>query len=204
MSLSETPAESPLRSQLLQIYAEVERDIAAAAPVCDLSGRCCRFQEYGHRLYLSRPEAELLLETGLPAGAVMDEAGCPFQQGKLCTARERRPLGCRVYFCDPGYTGRAEEFSEHYIAKLKRLHQAADQPWEYGSLHEFLREWQQTHAAPVCDATGTKTSSADLEVFSGRSGFAEVAGSTVPILEPEGLNSQAVEEPYCEQGPEKF
>ena len=28
---------------------------------------------------------------------------CPFQKDNLCTAREPRPLGCRVYFCDPAY-----------------------------------------------------------------------------------------------------
>ena len=129
-----------LRAGLLDIYARVGEEIAAAAPVCEASGRCCRFLEFGHRLYLSRTEAELLLEEGLPAGSTVDEAGCPFQVGKLCTARERRPLGCRVFFCDPNYAGRAEEFSERYIAELKQLHLDTGTEWEYGPLHEFLRE----------------------------------------------------------------
>ena len=42
------------------------------------------------------------------------------------------------------------------------------------------------------------------EDFSGRSGFAEVVGDIVPILEPEGLNSQSVEEPRCERDPARF
>ena len=131
---------NPLREGLLEIYEALGVEVAAAGPVCDLSGRCCRFKEYGHRLYISRPEADLLLEQGLPPGASIDEAGCPFQQGNLCTARERRPLGCRVYYCDPKYAGRGEELSERFITQLKQLHAETETPWEYGPLHAFLAE----------------------------------------------------------------
>src|SRR5690349_9303517 len=133
---------TPLREGLLAIYDELAADIAAAAPVCELSGRCCRFKEYGHTLFISRAEAELLLEQGLPDNATIDEAGCPFQINGLCTARERRPLGCRVYFCDPGYAGKGEAITERHIARLKELHDETGTPWEYRPLHHFLREAQ--------------------------------------------------------------
>jgi Fe-S-cluster containining protein len=129
-----------MRDALLAIYDELAAEIAAAAPVCNLSGRCCRFKEYGHTLFLSRPEAELLLEQPFPEDARLDEAGCPFQVNGLCTARERRPLGCRVYFCDPNYAGKGEALSERYIARLKQLHEAAGTPWDYRPLHEFLHD----------------------------------------------------------------
>lgn len=133
------PAE-PLRDKLLALYDDLAADIARAAPVCELSGRCCRFKEYGHTLFISRPEADLLLEQGLPANAVVDEAGCPFQVQGLCTARDRRPLGCRVYYCDPNYAGVGEALSERYIARLKVLHEESATDWEYRPLHHFLRE----------------------------------------------------------------
>lgn len=133
---------------LRQLYEDLDHDVAQAAPVCEISGRCCRFKEYGHRLYLSRPEANLLLEQGLPADSTIDEARCPFQAGTLCTARDRRPLGCRVYFCDPNYAGVGEALSERYIARLKSLHETTETPWEYGPLHAFLREAAQQVAAP--------------------------------------------------------
>jgi len=129
-----------LQAGLQVIYDELAADIAAAAPVCEVSGRCCRFREYGHTLFLSRSEAEVLLSAGLPPGAVVDDAGCPFQIGGLCTARERRPLGCRVYFCDPQYAGQGEVLSERYIRRLKDLHTATGTPWEYRPLIHFLRE----------------------------------------------------------------
>lgn len=126
------------RAGLQRIYAALEADVAAAGPVCQASGRCCRFQDYGHTLFLSQLEAELLLEEGLPAGAALDRSSCPFQQGKLCTARERRPLGCRVFFCDPSYQERAGELSEKYIGELKRLCERLGRDWEYGPLFDVL------------------------------------------------------------------
>lgn len=138
-----------LRAGLLQIYDDLAQDIAQRAPVCDLSGRCCRFKEYGHRLYISRPEAELLLQNGLPEGAQVNDAGCPFQIGQLCTARELRPFGCRVYFCDPKYAGQAEELTEEYLARLKSLHASTNTPWDYAELSVFLHEWQDAQLVPV-------------------------------------------------------
>jgi Fe-S-cluster containining protein len=131
---------TPIRDGLLQIYDDLAADIAEAAPVCELSGRCCRFKEYGHTLFISRSEAELLLEHGLPENSVVDEAGCPFQIDGLCTARERRPLGCRVYYCDPKYAGVGEALGERYIARLKQLHDQTGARWEYRPLHRFLDE----------------------------------------------------------------
>jgi Fe-S-cluster containining protein len=127
-----------IRDGLLAIYDDLAAEIAQAAPVCELSGRCCRFQEYGHTLFISRPEAELLLEQGLPENAVVDESGCPFQINGLCTARERRPLGCRVYYCDPNYAGIGEALSEASIGRLKQLHEETGTPWDYRPLHRFL------------------------------------------------------------------
>jgi hypothetical protein len=131
---------SPLRDRLLEIYDNLAADIATAAPVCELSGRCCRFREYGHTLFISRTEAELLLEPGLPENAVVDDASCPYQINGLCTARERRPLGCRVYFCDPNYAGQGEALTERYLGQLKQLHAETGTPWEYRPLHHFLEE----------------------------------------------------------------
>jgi Fe-S-cluster containining protein len=128
----------PLRQALVGLYADLAAEIAVAAPVCELSGRCCRFKEYGHTLFISQPEAELLLEQGLPKDATIDAASCPFQIEGLCTAREKRPLGCRVYYCDPNYTGVGESISERYIARLKQLHHETGTPWDYRPLHHFL------------------------------------------------------------------
>src|SRR5215467_4173879 len=92
-----------LRRCILELYEEVDRRVRAAGPVCVASGRCCRFKEWGHVLFLSNLEADVLLD-GAPAyDRPVSASFCPFQKENLCTARQPRPLGCRVYFCDPAY-----------------------------------------------------------------------------------------------------
>lgn len=133
-----------------EIYQWVDEQIRQAAPRCEISGRCCRFREYGHRLYITRTEAEKLLLTPRPAEVAWAEFRreqvlnrCPYQVAGRCTARENRPLGCRIYFCDPEFDEAACELTEAALQKLKQVHDQYQQPWEYRDLADFLDEYQQ-------------------------------------------------------------
>lgn len=128
------------RQQVLELYQEVDRKVAAAGPVCVASGRCCRFKEYGHVLYISNLEAEVLLNAAPPYESPVTSDFCPFQKGNLCTAREPRPLGCRVYYCDPNYQETGTQITETYLRKLKDLADANGVPWLYAPLHYFLND----------------------------------------------------------------
>src|SRR5579883_3642264 len=95
--VKETGMSETLRRQVLELYQEVDAAVAAAGPVCVASGRCCRFKEYGHVLFLSSLEADVLLAQAPPYEPPVTPDFCPFQKENLCTAREPRPLGCRIY-----------------------------------------------------------------------------------------------------------
>ncbi|MFM8224374.1 MAG: hypothetical protein ACKOJF_36205 [Planctomycetaceae bacterium] len=127
-------------AELPGLYASLESEIHKSNPVCDLSGRCCRFEEYGHTLFVSAPELHWLLSVPYEAGAQVGPEGCPYQVGNICTARERRPLGCRVYFCDPNWAGKGEDLSERYIKQLKDLHDLHQVAWDYRPLHRHLQQ----------------------------------------------------------------
>jgi hypothetical protein len=127
-----------VRNAVLAVYAAADAAVAAAGPRCDASGRCCRFTEYGHTLFLSAFEAELLLEGAPVYEQPVSRDGCPFQVGGLCTAREARPLGCRIYFCDPAYQDRMATITEEALAALKRIADAHGTGWHYAPLHHFL------------------------------------------------------------------
>lgn len=160
MSPAETPEADdlpPFAGSLRALYADLDADVAALAPACGLSGRCCRFTEYDHTLFLSAPEAALLV-AGAPATSrpLDDGATCPWQdRAGRCTAREARPLGCRVYFCDPAYQDHAPALSEKYIGRLKRLVDALGLPWDYAPLHRHLKraEAEGRLAGPASGAT---------------------------------------------------
>jgi Fe-S-cluster containining protein len=129
-----------LQRRVLAIYAEADAAVAAAGPQCESSGRCCRFKEYGHTLFISRLEAEVLLAAapGYEKPAPADY--CPFQKENLCTAREPRPLGCRVYFCDSAYQETGNQITETYLRRLKQLADELGLGWRYAPLHVFLNE----------------------------------------------------------------
>src|SRR5437867_7094860 len=129
-----------LRQQVLDLYREVDREVQAAGPVCVASGRCCRFKEYGHVLYLSNLEADVLLSAAPAYDTLVSTDFCPFQKENLCTARAPRPLGCRVYYCDPNYQETGNQITERYLQQLKQLAQDHNVAWRYAPLHQYLNE----------------------------------------------------------------
>jgi hypothetical protein len=129
-------------ADLCALYAQVDAEVARLGPVCQLSGRCCRFKEYGHTLFVSTAEAQLLMDRAPQPQRPIDRGEtCPWQDVRgHCTARDCRPLGCRVYYCDPSYEPSAYEVSERYIAQLKALTDKHGLAWNYAPLHRHLGE----------------------------------------------------------------
>ena len=150
-----------LRQDVLAVYAAADAAVRAAGPRCDASGRCCRFTEYGHTLFISAFEAELLLEHAPAFEVPVSRDGCPFQVNGLCTARDARPLGCRIYFCDLSYQDRMAEITEDAIAALKRVADAHGGGWHYAPLHHFLNARPEP---PPADSMSTPTTRVPLPV----------------------------------------
>ncbi len=142
------PIADPIDIELSALYAQLDAAVAERAPVCQISGRCCRFQEYGHTLFLSSIEFEYLMANAPPPIRPIDDgATCPWQdRAGRCTARTARPLGCRVYFCDPAYEGEAPVLTERFLGLLKRLAERHDRTWQYAPLHRHLRDREPSSA----------------------------------------------------------
>src|SRR3954469_17513729 len=138
-----------LSNSVAAILAEADADIAARRPVCRASGRCCRFEEYGHRLYVTAAEmvyfqkhkTQNTKHDTVPDGRALvslpqffareSPRGCPYQVEGLCTAREARPLGCRLYFCDENAQSWQNEVYEKYHGKLRAVHEQFGLPYRY-------------------------------------------------------------------------
>lgn len=123
-----------------ELYRAVQAEIERRRPVCVVSGRCCRFDEFGHRLYVTALELAHFFNRLPPAQPRMDNpGGCPFQVGKLCSVHPFRPFGCRIFFCDSTSTQWQNALYEQFHADLKRLHQTLRIPY-------FYTEWRQAMA----------------------------------------------------------
>jgi hypothetical protein len=137
------PVLGPLAAaDLCAVYEQVDAEVARLGPVCQLSGRCCRFKEYGHTLFVSTLEAQHLMQNApAPERPLDDGETCPWQDPRgQCTARDCRPLGCRVYYCDPAYEPSAYDLSERFIAQLKTVTDKHGLTWNYAPLHRHLEE----------------------------------------------------------------
>ncbi|HWE97893.1 MAG TPA: hypothetical protein VG269_28310 [Tepidisphaeraceae bacterium] len=47
---------APVRDAVRTVYAALQDAIDVRRPICVTSGRCCRFEEFGHRLYVTTME----------------------------------------------------------------------------------------------------------------------------------------------------
>jgi Fe-S-cluster containining protein len=130
--------------------------VRAKRPLCLASGACCRFEEYGHRMYLSGLEAAFVvarIDTARAARAanplrileVRDaraRGDCPYLRDGLCGEHEERPLGCRIFFCDKGADGRGAEWQSELYESMHRetiaLHERLGVPYRYLEWREAL------------------------------------------------------------------
>lgn len=149
MNLAEEPS---FDERMRAFYAATDAAIAAHRPVCINRGACCKFGQFGHKLYVTQVELRYFLSQQRAAGlkpVVSDEA-CPYQVGGQCTARDHRPLGCRVFFCDPAAKAWQPDEYERGLAELKQIGAEFDIPYQYGEWLAGLR------AAESADADGVE------------------------------------------------
>lgn len=114
-------------------YADLERELSVLRPKCELSGRCCRFKDFDHQLWTTDLELDYLLaRAGRPSPG--PEGVCPWLKDGLCSVRDHRMLGCRIFFCDPGYKDAMGPLYEKYHRRLKDIHARHGLPYAYGEL----------------------------------------------------------------------
>jgi Fe-S-cluster containining protein len=91
-----------LAGRMDAFFEQIDRTVAGYFPVCRNRGECCHFSTYGHKLYVTSIELIHFVRHALPAWRKPErEPACPYQIEGLCAARSFRPLGCRIFFCDP-------------------------------------------------------------------------------------------------------
>ena len=139
----EAAGRAEVRDAVGQLYADVQREVEARRPVCVLSGRCCRFEEFGHRLFVTTIEMAAFVHALGPADGLTrpgwDGTGCPFQVKKLCGVHGARPFGCRMFYCDETSTDWQQQAYERFHARIKDLHEQLGVPYQYVEWRHALR-----------------------------------------------------------------
>ncbi len=127
-----------LEAELRQVYDEVDEEIRATGVVCEARGLCCDFDRSPHVLYASSIEIRYVRELH-PEPFSAGSRLCPFWADGLCTSRERRPLGCRTYFCDDRHREALQEIYERHYSRLKEIAGRYGSPWTYEPFVPALR-----------------------------------------------------------------
>lgn len=125
-------------ADLAAILSEADAAVADGGPVCRACGECCRFDELDHRLYVSTGELALL--SAYRPRRVCRPGRCPYQAAERCTARRRRSLGCRVFFCDPAAGEWSAALYEEHHRRIRLLHARAHVPYHYVELTAALAD----------------------------------------------------------------
>lgn len=141
-------ADPRVDGTLRAIDAEVAESTRAAKPLCVASGRCCRFEQFGHRLFVTGLEAAWVLRrlrsdldrslTGSELAAAMASGTCPFLRDGLCSVHTIRPFACRTFFCDPRATAWQAELHERMHARVRSLHDEVGVAYRYGEWRAML------------------------------------------------------------------
>lgn len=131
------------------LYARAQQFIDAQQPTCWNRGECCRFGAFGHRLFVTTMELAYYLAAGeVPAVPAVD--ACPHAHDGRCHARDRRPLGCRIFYCDPEAQRWQPPLTERLLAELRTLHN------ELGVEYVYV-DWMVALAALAGQARSSRT-----------------------------------------------
>jgi Fe-S-cluster containining protein len=133
-------ADPAFTARIDDFYRRADDAIAKRRPLCTNRGACCKFATAGHRLYVTDVEAAFFLIRQRPRRAAESDEACPYQVDGLCTARDHRPLGCRIYFCDPASRDWQPPEYERRLEELKRIGEEFGIDYRYTEWLSALRE----------------------------------------------------------------
>ncbi|MBN2182521.1 MAG: YkgJ family cysteine cluster protein [Sedimentisphaerales bacterium] len=127
--------------KVAEIYEWIERQIYAKNNLvgqCNACGRCCDFDAYDHRLYVSTPEIIYLAASlGVENLKPMTTGKCPYNIDGRCGVYQYRFAGCRIFSCkaDVDFQSRLTEAA---LKKLKSLCTEYEIPYLYTDLASAL------------------------------------------------------------------
>jgi Fe-S-cluster containining protein len=108
------------------------------ADSCSVCGKCCNFDAYDHRLFVTSTERIYLLAK-LGRASILPMAGglCPYNLRGQCTIHQHRFAGCRIFFCKSDAAKQAE-LSQWASARFKAICQEYGLDYSYTDLKTAL------------------------------------------------------------------
>ena len=130
-------------AQVSEIYKWIEQQQLANGVIaghCAACGKCCDFESYDHRLYVTTPEILFFVDK-LSEKNIRKMTGgrCSYQIDNKCSVYDYRFAGCRIFSCK-GNADFQSELTESAIKKFKALCAELQIPYRYLELPAALKE----------------------------------------------------------------
>ena len=142
--VAEIKTTNRLLKQVAEVYDWLDSQIRESTDLagrCDACGKCCDFDDFDHRLFVTTPEL-LYLAANLGAERVkrMSTNRCPYNVADKCSVYKYRFAGCRVFCCkaDKDFQSR---LSESALDKFKSLCKEYRVPYRYADLATALNSF---------------------------------------------------------------
>jgi hypothetical protein len=119
------------------IYQGLEGELAKLSQSCAACGKCCDFESFGHRLYVTTPELLYFQRHVGPDIRTMTSGVCPYRIDGRCTVYPCRFAGCRIFTCK-GDSEKENQMCEQAVKKFKTLCDKYDVPYHYVDLKSGL------------------------------------------------------------------
>lgn len=133
--------KSQLSERVAKIYNWLDlqiRSYASLAGQCRACGQCCDFAKYDHKLFVTTPELDYLVDNIGPENIKQMTTGrCPYNINDRCTIHNYRFAGCRIFCCN-GEVDFQSELSEAVLQKLKSICTEFQQRYHYTDLATAL------------------------------------------------------------------
>ncbi|MFC1677849.1 hypothetical protein ACFL3G_12420 [Planctomycetota bacterium] len=103
---------------------------------CAACGKCCNFDAYDHRLYITPPEL-IYFRANVPNQKPMHTGKCPYNIEDKCSVYKYRFAGCRIFCCKTDPDAQSQ-LTETTLKKLKEICIEEKIPYKYIQLPNAL------------------------------------------------------------------
>ena len=133
-----TERKIEITGAVAEVYDWIDSQISQNPPQCEACGKCCDFESYDHRLFVTSPELIFFAsKVGPDMIKPMPAGRCPYNIDGKCTVYAYRFGGCRIFSCkgDKDFQSR---LSEQAVEKFKSICDRFNLAYSYTDLRAAL------------------------------------------------------------------
>ncbi len=135
------PNNTLITQKVTEIYDWLNLEIKAHSDIigkCNACGKCCYFEKYDHRLFVTTPELMYLkTKLGVEKLKSMPTGTCPYNINGECTIHRYRFASCRIFCCN-GDKDLQSRLSESVLEEIKSICTECQIPYRYTDLPTAL------------------------------------------------------------------